>query len=524
MFGYRSILPAGLWTEAPRPQAVRGNPRAPWLAVGVVCFGAFMGQLDASIVTLTFRPMEHDFAAPLAAVQWVSLAYLLLLVALVTPAGRLADSAGRKLIYGYGFVVFTIGSAACGLAPSLGILIGARLFQATGAAMLQANSVALVTTSVPRERMRLALSVQAAAQSIGLGLGPTLGGLLTETVGWRAVYWINVPVGILAVVAGRYLLPRTRQLSRFDYFDWPGATLLGIATTALLVALSVVGGLPVPGWFALVMGVVAVAAGLAFAVRQRRAQFPLIPSALLHSARLVLSLAGAFLGYLALFGPLVLVPQLLDGHGNAARTGLILSALPVGFGVAALTAEWVFPATLPNRARGCIGAAISAIALVMLIFAAGSTAGLVVLLGLAGLGLGVFVPANNAVIMRSAPASSAAVLGGLVNMARGIGTTFGIALVTLTLHLAGSSQASGGHADGTIAFAVLAVAGGCAAVIAMSIRPLGPRGHRGGETVVRVPAGLAVDVQRDGRQREGEATRGRRRALQVAVCPVTYVT
>ena len=504
MFGYRSMLLAGLRTEAPRPQAVRGNPRAPWLAVGVVCFGAFMGQLDASIVTLTFRPMEHDFAAPLAAIQWVSLAYLLLLVALVTPAGRLADRVGRKLIYGYGFIVFTIGSAACGLAPSLGILIGARLFQAAGAAMLQSNSVALVTTSVPPERMRLALSVQAAAQSIGLALGPTLGGVLTQTVGWRSVYWINVPVGILAVVAGRYLLPRTRHLSRFDSFDWLGATLLGTATTALLIALSVIGGLPAPHWLAVVMAAVAVAASLAFAIRQRRALFPLIPAPL-RSPRLVLGLAGAFLGYLALFGPLVLVPQLLDGHGNVARTGLILSALPVGFGVAALTAEWVFPAGLSNRVRGCIGGAVSATGLVMLIFLAGSTAGLVVLLGLAGLGLGVFVPANNAVIMRSAAADSAAVLGGLVNMARGIGTTFGIALVTVALHLA--TRASSGHPDGTVAWTILAVAAGCAAVVAMSIRP-GRAVRLGRDAVVPVPAVLGpdVDVQQDGRQREDEAT------------------
>jgi MFS family permease len=136
-------------TEAPRPESIRDNPRAPWLAVGVVCFGAFMGQLDASIVTLTFRPMERGFGAPLAAVQWVSLAYLLVLVALVTPAGRLADGVGRKLIYIYGFVVFTLGSAGCGLAPSLTVLILCRQLQADGAAMLQANSVALVTTSVP---------------------------------------------------------------------------------------------------------------------------------------------------------------------------------------------------------------------------------------------------------------------------------------------------------------------------------------------------------------------------------------
>src|SRR5215475_4268837 len=233
MFGNRSILLDNLLAEAPRPEAIRRHRMAPWLAVAVVCFGAFMGQLDASIVTLTFRPMEQEFGATLAAVQWVSLAYLLVLVAFVTPAGRIADAVGRQLGYGYGFFVFTAGSAACAFAPSLGVLIACRLLQAIGAAMLQANSVALVTTSVPRDRMRLALSVQAAAQAIGLGLGPTLGGLLTDAAGWRAVYWINVPVGIAAVLAGRLLLPRTRQLSSARAFDWPGAVLLATATTAL---------------------------------------------------------------------------------------------------------------------------------------------------------------------------------------------------------------------------------------------------------------------------------------------------
>ncbi len=467
MFGYRSIL-----TEAPRPASVRNNPRAPWLAVGVVCFGAFMGQLDASIVTLTFRPMEREFAAPLAAVQWVSLAYLLMLVALLTPAGRLADAVGRKLIYGYGFVIFTLGSAACGLAPSLSILVTCRLMQALGAAMLQANSVALVTTSVPPGRMRLALSIQAAAQSVGLGLGPTLGGLLTDTVGWRAVYLINVPVGCLAVVAGRYLLPRTRQLSRTDSFDWIGAVLLAIGTTAALVGLSIVGGLPLPGWTAAVMSGAAVLAAAAFAARQQRARFPLIPADLLRSRRLWLGLLGACCGYLALFGPLVLVPQLLAGHASALRTGAILSALPAGFGVAALSSEAIFPKGTTNRVRGCAGAALCAAALVMLTLMATNLVGIAVLLALAGVGLGIFVPANNAVIMRSGQAKSAAILGGLVNMARGIGTTFGIALVTLALHLAGP-----GHADGAPAFGVLAAAAGCAALIAVAIRPLG--GGRG---------------------------------------------
>jgi MFS family permease len=465
MFGYRSIL-----AEAPRPTAIREHPWAPWLAVGVVCFGAFMGQLDASVVTLTFRPMEHEFAAPLAAVQWVSLSYLLVLVALLTPAGRVADAAGRKLVYGYGFAVFTAGSAACAFAPSLGALVACRVIQATGAAMLQANSVALVTTSLPQARMRLGLSIQAAAQAIGLGLGPTLGGLLTQTAGWRAVYWINVPVGCVAIVAGRYLLPRTRQRSAAGTFDVLGAALLGLTTTALLVALSVAGGLPAPGWLAWVMALVALTAGAGFAIRQRQARCPLVPPALLRSARIALGLAGACLGYLVLFGPLVLVPQLLAGHGSALHTGLILSALPAGFGVAALTAEAIFPASMRNRTRGTVGASACAAVLVMLIFMSSSSLGIVVLLALAGLCLGLFVPANNALIMRTGTASTAGTLGGLVNMARGIGTTLGIALVTLALHV-GSRPASG-HPDGTLSLVLLAAAAAGAAVIAATIRPL----------------------------------------------------
>jgi len=473
MFGNRSIL-----VEAPRPAAIRRYPRAPWLAVGVVCFGAFMGQLDASIVTLTFRPMEHEFGAPLAGVQWVSLAYLLALVALLAPAGRIADALGRKLVYGYGFAVFTAGSAACALAPGLGVLIAFRLIQAVGAAMLQANSVALVTTSVPRDRMRLALSVQAAAQAIGLGLGPTLGGLLTDTAGWRAVYWINVPVGIAALLAARLLLPRTRQRTPATAFDWPGAVLLATATTALLLALSVAAGLPVPGWVAAALAVVAALAVAGFGYREQRARFPLIPVPLLRSPRVALALAGALLGYLTLFGPLVLIPAMLAGHG-ALRAGLVLSALPAGFGLAAIGGEAVFPPGLSNRVRGGLGAAVCALALAALIAVPHTVAGIAACLAVAGLGLGTFVPANNAVLMRSAPARSAAVLGGLVNVARGIGTTLGIALVTLALHL--SAGPAGGPSDPAAALAGLAAAAALAAVVALLIRPLPPGGPGAGD-------------------------------------------
>ena len=200
-----------LLREPARPTAIREHPLAPWFAVATVCFGAFMGQLDASVVTVAFPALQRQFGTGLAATQWVSLAYLLVLTALLVPAGRWSDRAGRKLLYLYGFVVFSAASAACGLAPSLGVLIALRVVQAGGAALLQANSVALVVTSVPARTRRAALGVQAAAQAVGLACGPVVGGVLVGTVGWRWVFLINVPVGLLAVVAGWYLLPRTRR-------------------------------------------------------------------------------------------------------------------------------------------------------------------------------------------------------------------------------------------------------------------------------------------------------------------------
>ena len=465
MFGYRSIL-----REPPRPAAVRENPYAPWLAVGVVCFGAFMGQLDASIVTITFPAMQRDFGVPVAAVQWVSLIYLLGLVALLAPAGRLGDAMGRKLVYTYGFAVFTVASAACGLASSLGALVLLRLVQAVGAAMLQANSVALVTTSAPKDRMRFALGVQAGAQSLGLALGPTLGGLLTATVGWRAVYWVNVPVGLVAIVAGRYLLPRTRQFSRPERFDWPGTLLLVAWTSALLLVLSAASGLSLPLWMVALLAALALAGLAAFIRRELSTGHPLIPVWLLRSGPLARGLAGAACGYLMLFGPLVLIPQVLGHDLGAARTGLILSALPIGFGLAALFGDAVLPWAWTDSRRGFAGAVMTCAVMCVSVFTPVTVETVVPLLALAGLGLGIFVPANNTVIMRSTADSSASLLGGLVSMARGIGTTLGISLVALALHLGEAGRGYAGSAQARPAFILFAVVSAVAAAIALAGR------------------------------------------------------
>ena len=132
--------------------------------------------------------LQQIFDAPVASVEWVAIAYLLTLAALVVPLGRLADLLGRKMLYTWGFGVFIIGSGLCGFAPSLGWLVVFRILQAAGAAMLQANSVAIITAAVPRRALGRAIGVQGAAQAVGLSIGPSVGGFLIDALGWQWVF------------------------------------------------------------------------------------------------------------------------------------------------------------------------------------------------------------------------------------------------------------------------------------------------------------------------------------------------
>ncbi|NMM30007.1 MAG: MFS transporter [Cellulomonas sp.] len=427
---------SALTRERARPARIREWPHAWWLAVATVCFGAFMGQLDASIVTLAYRPLRNEFGTSLAAVQWVSLSYLLVLAALLIPVGRLADAHGRKLVYLYGFVLFSAASAACGLAPSLGALIGFRALQGVGAAMLQANSIALVLASTPRHRVRATLGVQAAAQAIGLALGPTVGGLLVSTLGWRWVFGINVPVGVVAAVAGVYLLPRSRSLNPARTWDRSGVALLAAATPAGLLGVSAASGLGLPGGAPTGLLVLAAACVAGFLLRERRAAAPLVDPTLFGDRTVSAGLVGALCGYLVLFGPLVLVPIVLTDAGSSAlHAGLVLTALPAGFALAATLGERMLPSSWSDRRRAGFGAMLGVVVLAALVAAPLTTAWLAPLLAALGGALGLFTPANNALVMRAVPSHVAGTGGGLLNMTRSLGTALGVAAVTLALHL-----------------------------------------------------------------------------------------
>ncbi|MFF2149554.1 MFS transporter [Kitasatospora sp. NPDC058190] len=463
-----TALAARLLTERPRPRGVAGWRHAHWLAVGTVCLGAFLGQLDASVIALVFPALGRHFDAGFAAVEWVALAYLLVLVALLAPIGWLSDLVGRKTMYIGGFAVFGLSSLGAGFAGALWILVACRAVQAVGAAMMQANSVALVARGVPEHAMRRALGIQAAAQGLGLALGPSLGGLLVEHASWQWVFWVNVPIAVFGIVAGWYLLPRTRTCApvavpgprdgepRAPRFDLPGMLLLTGATSALLLALSTASGLPLPGWAVAVLLFVSVVLALALVRQERRAARPILAPGLVNTPGVRSGLVVALIGYLLLFCPLVLGPVLLTGAGvSTAAAGLVVTMLPAAFAVAATVGGALLPRGWSDVARCRFGAGLAGAGLLLFAVLPVSGAAVVAPLLVAGYGLGLLLPANNALVMRAIPAECSAVGGGMVNMARSLGTALGMALSVLGVHLAGA--ASGGRTV-LVVLAVVAVA------------------------------------------------------------------
>ncbi|WP_354639432.1 MFS transporter [Kitasatospora camelliae] len=459
--------------ERPRPRVIARWRHAHWLAVGTVCLGAFLGQLTASVTALVFPALQHRFDAGFAAVEWVALAYLLVLVALLAPIGRLSDLVGRKTVYLGGFAVFAAASLGAGSSGDLAALVAWRAVQGIGGAMMQANSVALVARGVPERAMRRALGIQAAAQALGLALGPTLGGLLVAHASWRWAFWINVPIGVLGLAAGWFLLPRTRpdhpapmdpapgprpqpepatgtggqpepatgtrgRQPRESRFDLLGLLLLAGSSTAFLLALSTASGLPLPAWAVVALLLAAGLLAVLLARQEQRADRPVIPPGLVNTPGIRAGLLVALIGYLLLFCPLVLGPVVLAGAGVPVGTaGLVITALPAAFALAATAGGALLPRSWSDAVRcraGALTAGSGLLALALLPVASGTA---VPALLVTGYGLGLLLPANNAVVMRAVPAASAAAGGGLVSMVRGLGTALGTALPVLGVHLAG---------------------------------------------------------------------------------------
>lgn len=403
-----------------------------------------MGQLDASIVTLAVPSIQQDFRAPLSYVEWVFLVYLLVLVGAVSAVGRMADMVGRKLLYIYGFGVFTAASLGCALAPTMRWLIVARVVQAIGAAMLQANSVALIRTNVPSNKLGKAIGVQGAAQAIGLALGPSVGGFLISLGGWRWAFYINLPAGAIGLTLGWFLIPRTRVFAPRMRFDWVGLLLIIPTVAAGLLAFTQAGEHGFAYFFVWGNLAAAITFGLTFVIYEQRSPSPLVDISLFRARNFSLGISTALLSYLVLFGVLLVIPLYLEGayHLPPSRVGLLLMILPLALAVIAPGAGSIAD-RWGNRLPTTIGMSLTAIALLSLAFVTPSVTIVALVLAVSGLGLGLFTPANNSSIVRSGLEHQAGMVSGVLNMTRGIGTSLGVALAGMAYTI--SSGVTGTH-------------------------------------------------------------------------------
>ncbi len=306
--------------------------RRRWQLLALTSVGAFMAPLDGSIVSVALPVMGPDLHLTFAAAMWVQAAYLLTIAVLLIPLGRLADQHGRVRFYLLGIAVFALGSLLAALSMNGPWLIGSRMVQGVGGALMVATAAAIVTAVFPPQERGRALGINVMAVYIGLSVGPPLGGLLVDTLGWRSIFLINLPIGIIVFVWGWMMLPQTERVKGAPRVDFAGAALLGIFLISLLVPLTFA---PEWGWAAPATGgllVLSAAALVAFIVVERRVRVPILDLDLLvHNRLFAAANMAALLNYMALYAISVLTAihlEIVQGL-SASATGLLILSQPL---------------------------------------------------------------------------------------------------------------------------------------------------------------------------------------------------
>jgi EmrB/QacA subfamily drug resistance transporter len=423
--------------------------RSRWGVLLAIGLGTFMSALDGSVVNITLPVVRESFGASVATVEWVVTIYLLVVSGLLLSVGRLGDLRGHRRVYTTGFLIFLLGSVLCGLAPGAGFLVAARAAQAVGASMLFANSPAILTKSFPPEMRGRALGLQATMTYLGLTVGPSLGGWLTTALGWRSVFYINVPVGLLALALALRFVPRDEGSGRGEGFDLRGALTFTGGLVALLLALNQGHAW---GWAAwptvMLLAGSLVLLGL-FVRLERRVAAPMLDLSLFRSRTFTAAAASAVLNYVCVFTVLFLMPfYLQQARGlSPAEAGLLLTAQPMLMAVVAPLSGSLSD-RIGTRLPSVVGMGLLGLGLVLLssLDLESPRAAIVAMLAVAGLGIGIFASPNNSALMGAAPRHRQGIAAGVLALARNVGMVIGVGLAgavfTTVLGRAGAVEAA----------------------------------------------------------------------------------
>ncbi|MEA2918560.1 MAG: hypothetical protein QOJ15_10641 [Bradyrhizobium sp.] len=436
--------------------------------LGVTALASFMMALDAQVITTAFATIRSDFGASVETLQWTVNAYNLTFAVLLLTGAALGDRFGRRLMFAAGILLFAIASAGCALSSSAAALIAARAVQGAGAALVMPLAMAILSGAFPGEERARALGIFSGVTGFALIIGPAIGGLITETLGWRWIFWINLPIGLIAIAL---VLARLREsFGPRATLDIPGLIIVAAAALALVWGL-LRGNLA--GWSsAEVVGtlVLGVLFALGFVALELRAPAPMVPMRLFQSRAFSAGIVASLLFYAAMYGVLFLLPQFLQtalGYGPLGAGLRLLPWTATLFVTAPIAGAVVNK--VGERPLVVIGLLMQALGLgwIAAIAAPGMAyASLVAPLVLAGVGVSMAMPAAQNAILSSVAVTEMGKASGVFNMGRFLGGMFGIAALVAVFSAHGSvdspARFSAGFAAAIMVAATLSLLGAVA--------------------------------------------------------------
>ncbi|HEX5028525.1 MAG TPA: MFS transporter [Gaiellaceae bacterium] len=402
-----------------------------WLTLASVSFGLFMIMLDNTVVNVALPSIQRDLGADLSELEWIVTGYALTFASLMLVGGKLADAYGRRLVFVAGIVVFTTASLFCGLASSADMLIGSRVLQGAGAALMNPATLSIIAATFPPRERGTAIGIWAGTSALALAIGPLVGGLITEHANWNWIFFINLPIGLLGIVASFVFIDETRDETH-ERLDLPGLVTSALGLFALTYGLIEAntygwGSTRIIGAF-----VLAGAALLAFVVLERHQRAPMLPLELFRNRTFTGANLTMLLVALAMFGVFFFVSLYMQNI-------LGYSAVQAGAAFLPMTLLIIVVAPMAGKAsdrlgsRGLMTAGMILLSVQLLLFsrlsADASFWNLLPALLIGGVGMACTMTPSAAAATRSVPVDKAGVGSAVLNSARQVGGTMGIAVM-----------------------------------------------------------------------------------------------
>jgi len=419
-----------------------------WFVLLAIGTSTFMTALDTSVVNTVLPVINSAFNSSITKTEWIITLYLLLVSGLLIGFGQIGDIVGHKKIFLTGFGIFIISSSLCSFAPSIDFLIASRALQALGAALLAANSPAILVMNFPEDQRGQALGMQATMTYLGLTAAPSIGGWLTDLISWRAVFYINVPIGLFALASSWRFIPPDQARTLEKSFDFPGAVVFMIGLVALLLGLNqghAWGWTSTPLLGLLSLSLIAMTA---FIFIESRSKNPMIDLNLFKKRGFSTAVSNALLIYVSMFGITLLMPFYLLGVRSLSpsQAGQILTVQPLVMACIAPVAGTISD-RIGTRFPSVLGMTFLRLGAFFLsgLKAQPPATRISILLGIIGIGIGAFISPNNSAIMGAAPKTRQGTVAGIVATARSMGMVLGVAMAG-AIYATISSRISGEQA------------------------------------------------------------------------------